>query len=177
MREAERVIAEIEEAFASVPYPGDARRCDSLGHMEPDLLQKELAGKTDWRALDAKFIDQAPALAALSVFLSAEGFRFYLPAYMIAAVNGELESADPIFHLTHGLDDESKDEQVNPRLYGGRTWFDYKECRFSPFSLPEVRAIIAFLKYCRRREEHEFDRSSIDEALATFWLVRLRDLG
>jgi hypothetical protein len=35
-------------------------------------------------------------------FLSEGGFRFFLPAYLVADVRDQLVTADPGFHLTHG---------------------------------------------------------------------------
>ena len=70
-------------AFAAVEYPGDWCLRDSNEGDEPHLLEKEFAGKCDWRTLDPAFLDRAPGgyASALS-FFSDEAFRFYLPAYI-----------------------------------------------------------------------------------------------
>ena len=57
-------------------------------------------GQTDWRTVDPGFLDgHAVALS----FFSEAGFRFFLPAYLIADLQGKLSTADPLFHLTHGV--------------------------------------------------------------------------
>ena len=59
---------------------------------EPYLLEEEFKGKTDWQLLDSEFIDQAPdGLASALSFFSDEAFRFYLPAYLIADIDGKLK--------------------------------------------------------------------------------------
>jgi hypothetical protein len=55
----EDLIVNIERAFANVPYPGDDRLTESTYGDEPAALVRQFAGRTDRRALDAKFLDQA----------------------------------------------------------------------------------------------------------------------
>ena len=76
-----------------------------------------------------------------------------------------MKRVDPVFHLTHGLDDASKNQRINPKRYGVRTWFDAQRHRFSMFNLPEVRG-----------ESSQWDRSRIDQALTNYWQPRVRDL-
>ena len=78
--------------------------------------------------------------------------RFTLSAYLVADINDALERVDPVFHLTNGLDDESRNKPINSKRYGERTWFDHARHRFSMFNLAEVRAIIAYLRFCRARK-------------------------
>ena len=114
----------IRDAFLHGSYPGDSRLRDSYEGEEPDRLEAEFKGKTDWRDLDAQFIDQAPdGYGSALSFFSAEAFCFYLPAYLIADIDGLLERSDPVFHLCHGLDNESKAKFINPLRYGTQTWF------------------------------------------------------
>ena len=177
MDEAARAIAQIEEAFGSVTYPGDWCLRDSNEGEEPFLVTKEFAGKDDWRVLDPAFLDQAPeGWGTALCFFSDEAFRFYLPAYLIADVRGALERVDPVFHLTHGLDDASRGEPINPRRYGGRTWFDHARHKFAMFNVAEVRAIIAYLGLCRGKELYRFDQERIDQALTNYWRQRVREL-
>src|SRR5881392_3931678 len=102
MKELDSLRQEIRDAFARVEYPGDWCLIGSLEGSEPALLAKEFKGKTDWRTLEASFIDQAPGGfgSALS-FFSDEAFHFYLPAYLLADLGEQLKQADPVFHLTH----------------------------------------------------------------------------
>ncbi len=177
MSDPDSVIAQIEEAFGSVRYPGDWCLRDSNEGEEPFRVTEEFTGRDDWRVLDPAFLDQAPKGwgSALS-FFSDEAFHFYLPAYLIADIRDALESVDPVFHLTHGLDDASKDEPINPRRYGGRTWFDHARHKFAMFNLAEVRAIIGYLGLCRDKEGLPFEQERVDQALTNYWCQRVREL-
>ena len=168
----EAIVAQIAAAFATVEYPGDWCLRGSSEGDEPYLLEQEFKGKHDWRVLDPAFIDQAPGGAASALsFFSDEAFHFYLPAYLIADLRGQLERSDPVHHLTHGLDESSRQRLINPRRYGERTWFDHARHKFAMFSRPEAAAIVAYLSF--KRDNDEFDRQRIDEALTHYWYDRM----
>ncbi|MFO1094190.1 MAG: hypothetical protein U0992_12895 [Planctomycetaceae bacterium] len=57
--DVESIKTLIRNAFASVRFPGDSRLRGSSRGDEPFLLEQEFQGKTDWRTLDAAFLDQA----------------------------------------------------------------------------------------------------------------------
>ncbi len=80
----------IRRTFADTPYPGDHALVRSRGQ-EPDAVVALFRGKNDWRALTADYVDRAGAASpsALS-FLSPAAFRFYLPAYLLADIDGGL---------------------------------------------------------------------------------------
>ena len=167
------VINQIASAFAAVEYPGDwCLRASSEGD-EPYLVEQAFTGKSDWRSLEATFIDGAPdGFASALSFFSDEAFHFYLPAYLIADLQGQLQHSDPVHHLTHGLEERSRNECINPRRYGERTWFDHARHKFAMFNRAEAAAIVAYLTV--KRGEDEFDRKRIDEALAHYWYARTR---
>ncbi|HEX7111208.1 MAG TPA: DUF6714 family protein [Mizugakiibacter sp.] len=167
----EALKAAIHEAFADVEYPGDWCLVDSREGKEPLLLEQEFRGKDRWQDLDPAFIDQAPGGfgSALS-FFSDEAFRFYLPAYLLADLDGRLQQADPLFKLTHGFDDASREGKINPRRYGERTWFDYARYRFATFDARQRAAIVGYL--CLRRDQADlvaFEKRRIDQALRNYW--------
>jgi hypothetical protein len=164
MIDTEALIARITAAFASVEYPGDWCLRGSNEGEEPYQVEDAFKGKTDWRSLDAGFIDGYTT--ALS-FFSDEAFHFYLPAYLIADLRGQLEYSDPMFYLTHGLEDAKRGERINPRRYGERTWFDHARHKFAMFNKAEAAAIAAYLRW--KRETDEMSRTRIDEALASYW--------
>ncbi len=175
MPDAEAVKTLIRTAFTDVPYPGDWCLRGSNDGDEPYLLEAEFKGKTDWRALDASFIDQAPhGFGSALSFFSDEAFRFYLPAYLIAEIDGLLERSNPLFHLTHGLTDAMRYEPVNSERYGARTWFEESSHRLSVFDHVQAAAIVAYLRL--KRDADEFDRDDIDQALKNFWLRRAGSL-
>jgi hypothetical protein len=168
------VKAEILHAFGTVKFPGDWCLVDSREGDEPYRVAAEFSDKNDWRTLEPSFIDQAPSgLASALSFFSDEAFHFYLPAYLLADLDGKLERADPLFHLTHGLDESSRHEKINPRRYGERSWFDHKRHKFSMFDSNECKAIVFYLKY-KRGDEKLLDsqRQQINEAIANYWYER-----
>jgi hypothetical protein len=161
----------IGDAFAHVERPGNWALRGSNEGDEPYLLEGAFADKSDWRALDARFLDRAPdGYASALSFFSDEAFRYFLPAYLLADIDDSLESVDPVFHLCHGVDDKMRDQAVNPRRYGGRTWFDEKRHRFSVFLPAEARAIAAYLQY--KADRDEFNRPLIGQAIKNYWAER-----
>ena len=171
MSDPASVKEQICKAFASVEYPGDWCLVDSQEGDEPLLLEEEFKGKNDWRQLDAVFIDRAPdGFGTALSFLSDEAFHFYLPAYLIADLDDLLKQADPVFHLTHGLDGASRKEKINSRRYGERTWFDYAQYKFAMFSDVERAAIAEYLRYKRDGTTlTQPERARVDEALESYW--------
>ena len=160
----------IQTTFANVPYPGDSNLRNSDEGDEPFLLEEEFSGKDDWKTLPTKFIDQAPdGFASALSFFSREAFRFYLPAYLLADLRGELLYSDPLFHLTFGLTDKTKDVLVNPHRYGSLTWYEYESDRFSVFTAQEVDVIVAYLKVKMRQADLEYQREEIAQALRNYW--------
>ena len=75
-----------------------------------------------------------------------------------------------MFYLTHGLEDGKRDERINPRRYGERTWFDHARHKFAMFNKGEAAAIVAYLRW--KRDADEMSRARIDEALASYWNER-----
>jgi hypothetical protein len=165
---------QIREAFTQATYPGDDCLRGSEQSEEPFLLEEEFRGRTDWRALDARFIDRAPdSFGTALSFFSPQAFRFYLPAYLLADIDGGLRQSDPVFHLCYGLDDKTKDRRVNPNLYGDQTWFQLQKERFALFTQPEASAMVAYLRYMRDSGRLvDFEVQSVDEALTNYWLAR-----
>jgi len=173
---ADKLTDTIRFAFSETEYPGDWCLKGSTEGEEPYLVEKEFVGKADWKTLEAEFIDQAPEgfSSALS-FFSDEAFRFYLPAYLIADVQGKLSLADPLFHLTHGLVDKARSTLINPRRYGSRTWFDAATMKFAMFCREEVEAIVAYLYFKMEIAEFPPEKDSIAQALNNYWIRRQKE--
>jgi hypothetical protein len=173
MFERKTLKALIHEAFADVEYPGDWCLRDSNEGEEPLLVEREFTGKDDWKSLSPAFLDSAPdGFSSALSFFSDEAFRFYLPAYLVADIDGRLRRVVPAFYLCHGLEDTTQNERVNPRRYGERTWRDAVGYRFSTFSSKQAAAIVAYLKYKSRTDE--FQSQMIEPALRNYWLDRAR---
>lgn len=176
VRSAEEVRLELEAliraAFEAVPYPGTNNLRGSDEGAEPYRVEREFASITNWRALDApEFLDAAPGgLGSALSFFSADAFRYYLPAYLIADIRGQLRAQDPAFQLTHGLTDATRNEAINPRRYGDQTWFVVSSSTFARFTCAESQAIVAYLRWKRGRDT--LARTHIDQALQNYWLAR-----
>lgn len=170
------IKAQILEAFANVEYPGDwCLRRTNEGE-EPNMVAKAFLGKSDWRLLDVAFIDRAPeGLSSALSFFSDEAFRFYLPAYLIADLDGQLHFTDPAVYLCQGLSDSSRNERISHR-FGARTWFDESKYRFSTFFPQEASAVVAYLRWRLQAEESNELRDRIDQALLNYWLPRTGQL-
>ena len=166
----EALKAQVREAFAETPPPDPCSLRGSSEGDEPFLLEEEFRDVPDWRLVDTFFLDQAPdGFGSALSFFSSEALRYYLPAYLLADLDGALRQADPLFHLWCGLDDERRDEPVNERRYGGWTWLEAVSERFSGFSAGEIEAIVAYLRY--KAEEDELNRPKIEQALRNYWLA------
>ena len=172
--ERERLKARVREAFAAAPPPDRSALRGSNEGEEPFLLEAEFRSVPDWRQVEVSFIDRAPdGFGSALSFFSPEAFRYYLPAYLVADLDEALRQSDPVFHLWHGLDDDTRDKPVNERRYGGWTWFEAIADRFKLFSEAEVEAIVAYLQYKATRDD--FARPKVEQALTNFWLPRERE--
>lgn len=164
---------QIRSAFAAVEYPGDSNLRNSNEGDEPYLLEAEFMGKDDWAKLPAEFIDLAPdGFATALSFFSYTAFRFYIPAYLLADLDGQLLHTDPTFYLTHGLTEATKAVFVNRGRYTELTWFDYVSQRFAGFTTLEAQAIVAYLEYKRNQAELDGERATIEETLINYWFGR-----
>jgi hypothetical protein len=186
MSDREAVIATICKAFEHTEYPGDAFLQGSHEGCEPAEEVGPFLGRSDWRGIEPDLLD---AHGGALCFFSEGGFRYFLPAYLVADLRGQLSRADPLFHLTHGFSDitvqaptktrvfllrSGKSTFVNPRRYGALTFGDSARFRLSVFAREEAAAIVAYLTYKRDHDPNGLGRGPIEAALAGFWLERAR---
>jgi hypothetical protein len=184
MQDKQRVIEHISQAFCDTEHPGDAFLQGSHEGCEPGESVAPFIGVTDWSQLDPVVLDAN--YNALS-FFSEGGFRYYLPAYLIADLQDRLQTADPVFHLTNGFSDKviqipveqriykktiGKSAFINPLRYGAMTWYDHTRCRLSAFTREEACAIVSYLEYKRDTDLHGLDAEAINAALDSFWRDR-----
>jgi hypothetical protein len=186
MNDREAVLEEIHSAFAGNVHPGGRFLQGSFEGCEPYDEVGPFETVEDWKGIEAGFLDgHANALS----FFSEAGFRYFLPAYLVADLRGELQTADPLFHLTHGFSDwttevpagdrtlqmrHGRSAFINPRRYGAMTSYDYARCRLSVFTREEANAIVAYLEFERDLDPDVIDKTAIDAALTSFWLERAR---
>ena len=186
MSDREALIEKILQTFRGNEFPGEAYLQGSYEGCEPYEEVGPFQERREWEAIPADFLDGH--YTALS-FFSEAGFRYFLPAYLIADLNDLLQTADPLFHLVHGFYDFSvkipKKQRVfeiksgrtaftNPRRYGAMTSYDYARYRLSIFTREEARVIVAYLEYKRDSDLDGFQKPSIQAALDLFWLERAR---
>ncbi len=187
MLNKQEVIAGIHSAFHETDHPGDAFVQGSHEGCEPTEVTAPFKGVAHWSAIDPAVLDGAAT--ALS-FLSEGAFRHFLPAFLIADLQGQLQTADPIFHLTHGFFDSivkvptgtgvyektmGKSAFVNPRRYGAMTWSDQARARLSVFTREEAGAIVAYLEYKRDADPSGVSNREIDAALDGLWRQRAQE--
>jgi len=101
-------LAQIEEAFADAPRPPDAELLHERCLDDNDIVR--LYPVKHWRELPDELVESE--YAALS-FLSADGFRHFIPAYMgftlrrldsgAAAVDSTIWSLAPVFYEDPGI--------------------------------------------------------------------------
>jgi hypothetical protein len=184
MSTREAVIARILAAFGNNTHPGGAFLQGSFYGCEPYEQVSPFATREDWKDIEASFLD---AHGDALNFFSEAGFRFFLPAFLIADLRGHLSVADPLFQLTHGFSDRTieipangrtflmrygESAFINPRRYGAATFYESARYRLSVFTREEAGAIVAYLRFKRDLDPDVFDREAIESALDLFWLER-----
>src|SRR5215471_19188118 len=187
MPDIQQVIEQIRVAFHDTDHPGDAFLQGSQKGCEPAEVTVPFKGVTHWTQIDPAILD--PNYTALS-FFSEGGFRHFLPAFLIADLKDQLQTANPVFHLTNGFSDmvvkipagsrvsqkvTGKSAFVNPRRYGAMTWHDYARSNLAIFTREEAGAIVAYLEWKRDADPHGLNRESIDAALDGFWRQRAKE--
>jgi len=184
MPSADDVIARIHAAFGSNEYPGDRWLQGSSEGCEPSEEVGPFVGHRRWQDIEPAMLDGH--YAALS-FFSEAGFRFFLPAFLVADLRGQLQTADPLGQLTGGFHTGEVELPVgqrtvvqryggttllNPLRYGAMTMEDYARFRLSIFTREEAAAIVSYLEYKRDHEEIAKLREPIVAALDGFWRGR-----
>lgn len=166
----DNLTAKIKQAFAHVKYPGDESLTDSTYGDEPAALVKEFCGKTDWQKLDARFLDQAPDGwgSALS-FFSGAALQFYLPAYMIADICGELLISDPSSRLCSSLASTVEKSKI-AKVWGGSTMGEHAREEFARYDAQQVSAIVDYLWW--KLESNDDRDPTIEQAMENYWLSR-----
>ena len=98
----EAVIRSVIAAFENNSYPGDDYLLGSRQGCEPYDEVLPFQGQVKWQELTTEFLDQH---AGALHFFSEAGLRFFLPAFLVADLRGELQYAEPLFTVTSGFTD------------------------------------------------------------------------
>jgi hypothetical protein len=178
------VIEMINAAFADNTYPGDDYLLGSTEGSEPMDEVQPFIGLEEWSQVSPDILDKHSG--SLN-FFSEAGFRFFLPAFMVADLNEQLVYADPLFSLVHGFSNISisheirgkafirktgQDAFINPKRYAALTFEDYSRFRLSVFTREEAAAIVSYLQYKKDIAGPGVEHDQIAAALDAFWLDR-----
>ena len=162
------LAARIRAAFAYAPYPGDDDL--AIGHSdEAAALERDFRGRRDWAALDIDFLNQAPEGwgTALS-FFSGAALLFYLPAYLLADIEGTLVIGDPTTRLCAFVAPQMAGRRL-ATFHGGGTLGEHARAEFSCFAPAEVSSIVAYLWWKLERDGYD---PMVEQALEHYWLER-----
>jgi hypothetical protein len=158
------VIAAIERAWhdARRPDKGDILPLNIIGDEEQMGVKRDFQGKS-WSGLDAKFIDQSPDGSASALcFMSNEALRYYISAYLIADVRGQLHYSVPFYRLIDGF---------NGAAYGQRSPDIDQDAarRWTGLDPKQVDAVVLYLRW---KQSNDFEGDHATAALELYWLPR-----
>jgi hypothetical protein len=170
---AEAIIAELKRVFPASLERLPSPLINSDQGDEPFDVAAAFSDKSDWTKLEASWLDTVPkGLGSALSFLSDEAICFFIPAFVVADLEGRLERVNPLFHLTHGFDDFSRDRQIRSRK--AETWTEYGKLRWSRLTNDQALAIVHYLEWVIERDG--LDRAySAAEALKFYWYQRIAD--
>jgi hypothetical protein len=153
-----------------VTYPGDENLAVNTYGAEPMALVKEFSGKTDWRQLDAKFLDRAPdGWGSALLFFSERALQFYLPAYMIADIRGDLTSSNPAGRLCSSLSPAVEKKKI-AKIFGGGTAGEHARAEFARYDARQVSALL--VTFWRKLESDGGHDPDVEQAMEAYWLIR-----
>lgn len=144
----DEVKAQVEKAFAGAPYPGDDRIAYSTAAFECSELNADFKGK-HWREIPREVLKRHHD--DLPLFSSA-GRRFYLPAYLFAALDDFWDLRE--FVSIHLTPEENPDAMQS-----------FRE-RFDDFTPAEKQSIKKFFEHLR---DEESDQYWAPKALKLYW--------
>lgn len=149
---AVKLKAEIESAFAAVPYPGDAD--DALvEHFCPECLETAARFRglkwQDWKDKPLELFSRGRE--SLSWFTPA-AFHYYLPLYMVQSL---------VDYMYADIATEAIVSIWTPSPE--MTEHTQKRCRL--MSAREIRAVISFLEFLKEKRADDFPGSMMDEAI------------
>ena len=149
--DTDRVLALVRSAFRGVTLGSGVGLRQGQG-LDDYADERTLASyraqdeKNDWSAIPVTDLDRC--YSSLS-FFDAEGMRFHLPAYLVADLEGSLQTADVLFHLVYT-----------------------DQGRFDTLSTAQREAVRQFLLLRLSDNHREFDHQTIEAALANHWTAK-----
>ena len=158
----QELIQKINTAFSEVEFPGDENLVNNSYGEEPALVRKHFLGQSNWKNLSPEFIDFDGALS----FFSDEAFRFYIPAFMIADINEQLNFNNPAIRLCWSVTPQSENKKIAQAFGGGTIGERAEEC-LKQFSEEERNTIVSYLQWKLVKDENDL---TVAQALKNYWL-------
>lgn len=149
-----KLKAEIEAAFADVPYPGDRNLVETR---IPEDLDAAVFFKgikwQDWKEKPAQLL--SPRVNGYLFSLSPSAFRYYLPLYMIFALT-DYYAADLL-----------PDEIISSVTFGGvdAKWREHTERQMSLMTPMQLKVILEYLEFFKREHSVDLSGSHIDSGI------------
>jgi hypothetical protein len=188
------LVLRIDESFGGSPYPGDEHivRDNSGSDPESTRIKDELRGR-HWRDVSFEALER---LRFALPFLSAEGYRFYLPAFMTMSIvdfpRAGVISDEVVRSLTPPLPsdvDRMRDlANAHPEMqpFDENEWEELLETmretyrgggpaesmffeRVSGFDTSQSKTIREFLQYMQGVHGDEFPGGEPERALERYW--------
>lgn len=156
------LIQKINTAFLEREFPGNNQLVNNSYGEEPALVRNHFFEQSNWNLLSPEFIDFDGALS----FFSDEAFRFYIPAFMIADLNEQLNFNNPAVRLCWSVTPQSENKKI-AKVFGGKTIGELAKACFNEFSVEEKNAIISYLQWKLVKDENDL---IIAQALTNYWL-------
>ena len=149
---ATKLKAEIEAAFAAVPYPGDAD--DALvEHICPECLETAARFRgLKWQNWKDKPLELFSRGREHLLRFTPTAFHYYLPLYMV-------QSLVDYLHADIAIDEIISIWTPSPEM----TEHSQKRCQL--MSAREIQAVISFLEFLKEKHGDNFPSSIMDEAI------------
>lgn len=144
------ITQEIRIAFGDMPYPGAECIVNDYGgnDLERKQIREEFSRYESWQDVPRELLLQERD--ALPLF-EPQGFRFYLPAYMLFTIE-DYDGADTIPESIVYL-------LTLPEA--GTEFYEFVRERLALFSEEERQAILHFLEYLEMYHAEDFPNSSV----------------
>lgn len=151
----EQLKRQIEAAFVDVPSPGDGRIAYAPEAWEGEELNADFQGH-HWKDFPREVLRQHSHDLAL---FSAEGFLFYLPAYLLAALDDFWDVRE--FVLSRLTLPEESSEAAPQR--------EFALNQFELLTPAQKNAVRASLELFRDEARGETSRAHVSTALERYW--------
>lgn len=156
------VIREIDAAFSGVRRDDgislyEAAVIDDHGSVDERMRARARDTEECWQDVPAADIE---CYYYILSFLDADGFHYYLPAYMVWSLRSfETTDSLSVDHTIYSLARHAEPELA-----------EWQMERFSAFTSEQAKAILSFLRYMAQQSRSQVDTDAASAAIADYWL-------